>query len=669
MTHFQKSIMKRTRFPVKSPLRFWLGLVIGWQLVSFLQATDYLMDVRLDPNSKIISGTETITWTNTSSSLVSELRFHLYYNAWRDANSSFLNSHRIETNDFSEWREGEWAYNEITSLILISELHSEDPEVQAVKSTDLSQSIEYIQPDDENPNDRTVMRVVLPEPVPSQATIRIKIDFQTKIPRPFARTGFREDYYFIAHWFPKLGIFEEDGTWNCHQFIQTEFYADYGTYDVKIRVPSDWIVGATGLLKEQQDNGDGSATHHFYQEQVHDFTWTTSPHFLVFDQRFEHSRLKPVDMRLLLMPDHVGQQERYFEATKAALKYYGEWYGEYPYGHVTVVDPAYQSRSGGMEYPTLFTGGTRWLNPQGSGSPEGVTVHEAGHQFWYGIIGNNEFEDAWLDEGFNTYSTRQVMLEAFGPDHWVGRYLDGFIPLLFEDLLEAPRSAAGLGGYFSDLKLDVMSTPSWQYGPAAGSNRPDDGRIYGGGAYRINSYTKPALMLLTLERYLGWNTFQRILSSYFERFRFKRPRSQDFFDIVNEVSGQDLTWFWDQTYYSSSVFDYAVDKVDSTEERQSVVIRRWGDSIFPVQVKITFENGDVSEEFWDGKERWIQYSYDRKEKIETAEVDPEEILALDINRTNNSWSRQAPSSFAARKWGLKWMIWLQNLMELFAFFM
>lgn len=627
----------------------------------FAQAADYEIDVRLDIAKKIISGTETITWTNTSNLPAPDLRFHLYYNAWRDPQTSFLNSNRILRRDFKEWQKDEWASNEIRSLKILPE--------HGFQAADLTSKIEYIQPDDANPQDRTLMRIPLPQPVAPGATIRVKIDFDTKIPRTFARTGYRNNYFFIAQWFPKLAVFEADGAWDDHQFVQTEFFADFGSYDVKLTIPADWIIGATGRLKARREHRDGTTTYRYYQENVHDFAWTTSPDFLEFRERFEHPRLKPVDMRLLLMPDHDGQQQRYFAATRAALKHYGEWFGEYPYGHITIIDPAYRSRSGGMEYPTLFTGGSRWLSPAGSNTPESVTVHECGHQFWYGVVANNEFEDAWLDEGVNSYSTWRVMEQVFGPTPVLRRYLDEFVPVLFEGLFQSRRRASGLGDFHSELKLDVMSTPSWQYGPGSSkSPRSSSDRFYGSGAYTVNSYTKPALMLVTLERYLGWDTFQKVMSSFFSRWKFKHPKPQDFFNVVNEVSGRDLTWFWEQTYYSSNVFDYAVDSVGSEDDVQSVVLRRWGEGIFPVEVTIIFTDARVEREIWDGKDRWIRYPYKRKQKIRRVQVDPEQKLALDVNYTNNTWVRESSAPFASRKWALKWMIWLQNVMELFAFF-
>jgi hypothetical protein len=649
----------------QSRLRLLSVFLVLIAIVGSGLAVDYRIDATLDTGKKTITGTSEITWSNSSDSDVSDLRFHLYFNAWRNKESSYLNSARSRDGDYSDWREGDWGGNELGTI----EVRWLDSDGKVSSEANLTDSIEYIQPDDANPNDRTVMRIPLPQPVTPGAKLQITMGFVTKVPRPFARVGFRDDYFFLAHWFPKLGVLEQNGTWNCHQFIQTEFFSDYGDYKVSLTVPSGWVVGATGTRVQLTENDNGSATHVYHQDRVHEFAWTASPHFHEFQKKFEFPGLPEVNIRLLMMPDHLGQEDRYFAATEAALRYYGEWFGAYDYPQVTVIDPAWQSRSGGMEYPTLFTGGTRWLNPENSGSPEGVTVHECGHQFWYAIIGNNEFEDAWLDEGFNTYSTGRVMQTAFPDTFTIHRYFDGFIPVLFRDLPLGSRSVSGLAGYYSPLKLDIMDRPAWAYGPSASLESGDRlGPVPRQGAYVLNAYTKPALMLETLENYLGWKTFQKILSTYFERYRRKHPKPEDFFRIVNEATGQNLDWFWKQTYHSSDIFDYAVDSVDSVLDEQRVVIRRWGEAIFPMHIRVTFEGGDSVDQYWDGRDRWIRYRYQRTEKIASVVVDPDGILALDVNRTNNSWVRNAPTRRAASKWSLKWTYWLQNVLEFFAFF-
>jgi len=647
---------------------------------------NYSMEIRLvtertqisgkEVERKLITGKEVLTWHNTTAYEASELQFHLYYNAWRNDKSSYLSksNRTLFFIDLSDYTENDWAYCDVRFLKILPEYGYDE--------TNLTDTLQFIQPDDGNEHDRTVLRVPLPIPVAPGDTISLELRWESKVPRPFSRTGVRGDYYFMAQWFPKIGVFEQDGTWNCHQYIQTEYYADFGNYDVQLTVPTGWIVGATGREVSNRDNTDGTTTHQYQQNDVHDFAWTTSPHFDVITDRFQEPNLPSVDLRLLLMPDHSGMKDRYLEATKNALKYYGRWFGPYPYGHITIVDPAYGSRSGGMEYPTFFTGGTSWLSPPETRSPELVTIHEAGHNFWYGIIANNEFEDAWLDEGFNSYSHVKVMDVAYPPPVFTKRYFKGFLPFVFSNVPIMDTYSQGADnffGYYSPLKLDRLSTPSHHYGP---------------GSYGLNSYNKGAMMLRTLENYFGWETFQRIMSEYFDQWKFKHPRSEDFFDVVNQVSGQNMSWFFEQTYNSSNVFDYAVGRVVSNpveepmgyvkqngqmvfqsreesapEMYESIVFaRRWGEAIFPVDVKVTFSDSEEIIEQWDGEERWIRFDYAKPARVVKVEVDPNHILVLDINRTNNSWVSEPKAEMASIKWAAKWMIWLQSLLEFFSFF-
>ena len=636
---------------------------------------NYEMDATLDVAARTVHGREILTWHNKTAHSTDRLPFHLYYNAWNNEQSSMLSSVRGTRGRLSDYRENEWAYCRVKKIRLLGE--------EGWQETDLMPTMKFIQPDDGNPQDRTVMQVSLPRPIHPGETLKLEIEWDAKVPRTFARTGARDDYFFIAQWFPKIGVLEEDGTWNCHQFIQTEFFADFGVYDVRLTVPTGWIVGATGKEVQTRNNGDGTTTHRFYQEDVHDFAWVTSPHFKVFTKLFDEANLPRVNMRLLLMPDHLSKRDRYFAATAAALKYYGTWWGPYPYDHITIVDPAYGSRTGGMEYPTFFSGGTRWLSPRAARSPEGVTVHECGHQFWYGIVANNEFEDAWLDEGFNTYSTSRTMEVAFPGPVLVRRYLDGFLPVVYGDipLAERTRHSNNFFGLYSDYKRDRMAQPSWKCGP---------------NGYRVNAYDKPAHMLRTLENLLGWPTFQKVMSTYFDRWKFKHPKPKDFFAVVNEVTGKDYSWFFDQVYAKANVLDYAVERVDyrkltprhgyvyadgkfvpvaeaepdsvASGARSTVFIRRWGEMILPVEIKITFAGGDTVLEHWSGAERWTRFDYYRPERIVKVEVDPYNKLVLDVNSLNNSWLAKTPAGKAAIKWAAKWLVWLQNLVEFFAFF-
>jgi hypothetical protein len=597
---------------------------------------NYTITARLDPPTRTITASETITWRNITSRPATELQFHLYWNAWRNDRSTFMRELALAGSSDDDRTEGDWARIDVTSI--------------RIGGVDRTAARRFIAPDDDNQDDQTVMAIGLPQPVAPGATATIEIAWTAHVPRPFARTGAIGNYFFIVQWFPKLGVLQEDG-WNCHQFhAGTEFFSDFGVYDVSLTVPAGWPVGATGVEVKREDNADRTTTHRYYQEDVHDFAWTTSPDYIERTARFEHMGLPPVDMRLLLQPEHASQAERHFAATRTTLKHYGEWFGAYPYGHITIIDPAYQSGAGGMEYPTLFTAGTRWLAPAGVTTPEGVTVHEAGHQFWYGMVANNEFEDAWMDEGFNTWATARAIAEDYTPNFLALRYFGGFVPRVVREIALSRESDGNrLTGYRHDAKSDVPSTPSFRYFPSTG------GSI---------TYNKTALWLNTLERWLGWPTMQRIMSEQFTRWRFRHPKPDDFFQVASEIAGRDLSGFFTQVYRSSDVFDYGVQELQSAREgdryRTSVVVRRHGEAIFPVNVDVVFRSGERLTEQWDGQDRWKLYSYDRPSQALSAHVDPNRVLLLDANRTNNSATLEPRGGEAATKWSLAWMVWLQE---------
>jgi hypothetical protein len=634
------------------------------------RTVNYDIDVTLDPPARTITGNETVDWRNTGAIAAYSLRIHLYWNAFRHTNSTWLKQYRLGGGTgFDDRPESDFGRIDITGLQIIG--------ADGAAPRDLTGEVRYISPDDQNADDRTLAAVTLPTAVAPGESLKLRISWTAKFPRNFDRTGVIGNYFFVSQWFPKLGVFESGG-WTARQFFaNTEFFSDFGRYDVRITVPDGWIVGATGVEQSRTPAGQGTTTHRYVQDDVHDFAWTTSPDFVERTERFEHPALPPVDMRLLLQPEHVGQADRHFAGTAAALRYYGEWYGAYPYGHITIVDPAYQSHSGGMEYPTLFTGGTRWLAPRQSNEPEAVVIHEAGHQFWYGMVANNEVENAWMDEGLNEFSDSRVQAIAFQPNYLVQRFFGGFVPWQFRDIpLKRETDTNWMNSYRRAGDRDAPSSPTFLYWP---------------GTHQVMSYHKTALWLHTLERRLGWELLQKILSTFFERWKFKHPVPDDFFAIVNEVTRQDYTWFFDRVYRSSNRFDYAIERLttepissrgladaaggpkfeDKTAEgmhRTIVVARRLEAGQFPVDIVVRFADGEQTRETWDGLARWHILTYDRKSKAISATVDPERVLLLDANYTNNSRALEPSTDAATTKWALKWMVWLQDLMMTYAFF-
>ncbi len=618
----------------------------------------YDIDVRLDHNARTLTGRQTIRWRNISPRDASELQFHLYWNAWRDAESTWLRERKL-SGAYRTPEADAWSRIDVTALRVRPASSAPATSGDASSATELTSRMRFIAPDDGNPQDRTVMAVPLPQPLRPGETIEVEVEWTAKVPRPFARTGYVGSYYFIAQWFPKIGVLEATG-WNTHQFhAATEFFADYGVYDVRMTVPTGFVLGASGRQTAEVNNQDGTTTHRYHGEDIHDFAWVTSPDLIDLSRTFTHATLPSVQMRLLLQPERREQADRYFDIVAHTLRLYGEWFGAYPYGHATIVDPAFQSQSDGMEYPTLFTGRGRWLSPTTVQTPEGTTAHEAGHQWWYAMVGSNEFEDAWLDEGINTYATARVMDEVFAPNRVEQRYFGGFVPWAITGLSLSRVDGDRLTGYRDNAKADVQATPTWRYWPGTAS---------------VITYNKTALWLHTLERHLGWPTMQRILATYFERWKFRHPKPADFFAVANEVSGQDLTWFFDQVYRSSNTFDYRLQELSSEKlprgaYRTVVVARREGEATFPVDVVTTFEGAEPITEHWDGRDRRVVYVYERPARATLAQVDARRVLLLDVDHTNNSRTVQPHADEASLKWSLTWMVWLQELMITYGFFL
>ncbi|MDH4219584.1 MAG: M1 family aminopeptidase, partial [Candidatus Aminicenantes bacterium] len=377
---------------------------------------------------------------------------------------------------------------------------------------------------------------------------------------------------------------------------------------------------------------------------------------------------------------HLNHKERYLSSLKNGIEFYSQSYGAYPYPTITLVDPAPGAAgAGGMEYPTLFTSMTFWWLPNGIYVLEMVTIHEFGHNYWYGMVGSNEFEEAWLDEGINTYSEIKAMAKYYGED----QSMFNVAGLKISDLV-LQRAQVN-----ASSRLDPVLKNSWEY--------------YSRGSYGINTYSKAGLMLLTLENYLGEDVMSDLMRTYFERWKFKHPTSADFAAVAEEVSGQDLSWFFDQFLNSPDKLDYAIGRIGSKEVkepegiidgqpqeqekkkgkekaeektknkedkekvyRNEVDVVRKGEMIFPQDILIRFEEGEEIMEKWDGKERWKRFIYYRPYRLESAHVDPENKIVFDANFTNNS-KLMKPKKLPVWKHALCLMFRFQNILSLVSF--
>ncbi len=661
----------------------------------------YEIWVTLDPAQKMLHGRETILWTNTSGDTVPDIWFHLYWNAFKNEKSALMEEARIENpsgtfHGDTDVKDGDWGWIDVEKIRLAD-------------GTDLTAAMEFMIPDEpRHADDQTVMRVKLPKPLTPGETLALELNFKAKIPRTIRRSGYYHNGYFIGQWFPKPGVYQEGKGWNCHQYhLNSEFFADFAAFRVHITVPREYVVGASGKeTGRRTDAVKKTTTLTFQQERIHDFAWTADPDYLRFERDFiadrevsaeeyreisgtlrlplEQVKLGDVKMILLINPEHRGQAERHFKALRAAIKYYGLWYGPYPYETVTMVDPPFRCGSGGMEYPTLFTAGTQVLPTPQANNPEMVIVHEFGHGYWYGLAASNEFEEAWLDEGLNTYSTGKVLAKAYGPGSFpmtlagipLTRYSGSF---KYSDL-ELDRAVA-----VHAVALDPVLTASWRFSSSI--------------SYGMNVYMRAATHLRTLENLIGKEAMLRIMRTFQTRFRFRHPTSRDFIATANEVSGRDLNWFFDQMLRGTSDWDFAVDRAVSSEqssargvfERQGkkvevtkkearaqdkkekrkryvtrVRVRRLGEARpgIGVLLKIAtvFEDGTRKTEHWDGQSRWIEFSYESGSKVQYAQIDPDTIFLIDRDLSNNSFVARGKSAGALR-WSSQLLFWMQNLLQ------
>ncbi|HEX9148431.1 MAG TPA: M1 family metallopeptidase [Thermoanaerobaculia bacterium] len=619
----------------------------------------YQISCRLDAEKKVVEGTELLTWTNTTSKPAPTLQFHLYLNAFRNTLSTF-------------WREsgGEhrgnrlpesWGSIELTRMTLAD-------------GSDLLPALTYIAPDDGNPHDRTSAEVQLPRPVNPGETISVSIDFRSRLPRVSTRTGWKGDFFLVAQWFPKIAVLEEKG-WNCHQFhASSEFFADFGDYDVSIDAPARYRgkVGATGVKVEERDLPGERVLARFKQESVHDFAWTADPNYLVIDDLFREPGVADTPIHLFLEPEHRGQAGRYLKAVKTAIAGYGRVLGPYPYSTLTVVDPPWGARgAGGMEYPTLITGGTYRIAPAHVQSPESVTVHEFGHQYFYGLLASNEFEEPWLDEGFNSYMEDRVVAAAYGSNRPVLPVFGWRVPINVPMKLPLDENRR----YFPVATQDALASPAWKFQTRT--------------SYGAHVYSKTALALSTLERLIGTAKMNRALRLYADRWRFKHPTTLDWIAAVNDATGGDWRWFFDRTFFSSGAVDYAVDEARSERARTPkglfetdgkleekapagitgargwdsvVTVARRGDEAMPVEIVLRFEGGHTYRSAWDGEARWTKFRVANGPRLIEAVVDPGEKILLDLDRTNNG-RLVTPDRRAASRWTARAVFWMQNLVD------
>ncbi len=585
------------------------------------RVASYTLRAKLDAEQHRVSGRGTIELFNYTEVALDELYLHLYMNAFKNDRSLFLRS------PFGAGRSGghgtNWGYIDVKRLYA-RELQSDLWPNHAPKS-----------PGD--PDDETDVRVPLPLPLAPGKTLTLEVEFEVKLPEVIERTGYVEDYHFVAQWFPKLARLMPDGQFAHFAFHpQSEFSANFGSYDVTLDVPARDVVGATGqCLPANEPAAAGRRALRCRADDVHDFAWTSWPGFV---ERRE--QVGTVDVRVLVPHGHDRNAELELDSVRFGLQHFSARFGPYPYPTLTVVHPPEAAgNSGGMEYPTLFTTGGPWYTPySGARSIEAVTIHELGHQWFYGLFASDEHRFPFLDEGLNSYAEHGALAARYG----AGSAFAGFgLAISNEALSRVIAAARGVDEPIAQGAVDFFSFRSL-------------GAIV---------YGRTATLFSTLERVYGKQKLELALRDYAAGARFRHPEPAQLVEAVRNRLGEGAAKNLERALFERASVDYQVRDVqsaasdphagvfDEANGRRTVarselrppahwvghaIVLRHGTLELPVQIELVFDDGHRERREWNGE--GTRYSVDCRgpAKLVSVNVDPERRVLLDDDLTNNA---------------------------------
>ncbi len=666
----------------------WGGERTGREPTLSDRVADYELRAVLDPVKHTIDGTERLTWRNRSAVAVRSLYLHLYLNAFESGGSTFLTERaRLgASRGGARIEKGEWG----------------SIELRAVSQGGRPVPWRFVHPDGGPGTDHTVVRLDLPEPVAPGATTVLDVRFLDQLPRVIARTGWFGRFHLAGQWYPKIGVLELPGErgavrprWNCHEFhLNSEFYADFGSYRLEVVAPAGFTVAASGLPDGAPRAGPEGVVHRFRADDVHDVAFTAWDGFappLAATWRGPGS--PEVRVQVLFPPEYAAQGREALQATVDALGFFSRTLFPYPYAAVTCVIPPFNAvEAGGMEYETFFTSMAANSFPRDtSGFTRYVTVHEFGHGYFMGLVASNEFEEPFLDEGLDElWDVRMLEGERLVPRLPAALRLLG-LGLPAFGLLDLERLTGG-----TRHPADALAQSSW--------NR------WSTGTY-ASIYPRTVLAFRDLEREVGAGPFARGMALYARRWRFRHPSTADL-EAALVDGGADparVRRFFAQQVYGVAQPDDRLVHLDSTEllpvaglverdgkrvERDAKAIarevaerrrawraahgapadgkpgpfpwltvveaRRMGALDLPHELVVTFEDGSTRKAAWPAGERWGRWSFEAPVPARAAKLDPGAAWATDLARLDDGRTRKAVPA-AARRWGADAWAWLQLL--------
>lgn len=581
------------------------------------QQVDHVIEVSLDDTRHMLHGSCSFAYTNHSPATLDTLWVHLWPNAYRDR-STALCSQLTDQGDldlyFATPEERGW----IDSLAFSSNgsalpwgLHPAHIDIGWIKPG---------------------------KPLAPGGSITVSTPFRVKIPDgKFSRLGHTGQAYYITQWFPKPAVYDTEG-WHAMPYLtQGEFYSEFGSYDVTITLPANYIVGATGLLQDNPaeeawmnelaakpfsmsvaDGGNAfpasaaeTKTLHFTQDNVHDFAWFADKRFQVRRSEVALPSGRTIRTWALYTPKNAALWDRAAEYVNESVRLYSQWVGEYPYDACTAVDGTI-SAGGGMEYPMITIIG----NMGTAESLDNVIAHEVGHNWFYGILGSNERDHPWMDEGLNSFVELRYMRERY-PNSRFSIGIPG-MKRLFRDLGDAHRAQSELGYRFNARRnMDQpIALPSDRF---TATN------------YGTSVYMKSALVFDHLFAYLGHEVFDRCMRAYYDEWKFKHPRPGDVRKVFERESGKDLGWVFDELIGT----DNKVDVLGLRLKGSTLTYRSSASKPFPFPITGWHGNdslGMIWHEGNAGKRQDVALPWSDVDRIR---IDAGE-RTLDIDRRNNA---------------------------------
>ena len=515
----------------------------------FQQQVNYNIDVRLDDIKHQLEANVKIEYTNNSPDKLDFIYFHLWPNAYKNYKSA-LSKQKLEEGD--------------TKLY-----YADDAKLGFIDGLNFTSNGNTLQWEYTLENE-DICRVFLPHILLPGETIEISTPFSVKIPLGvFSRLGHMGQSYQITQWYPKPAVYDKDGWHQMPYLNQGEFYSEYGTFDVKIRLPKNYVVGATGdLVNGEKElawlnqlaeetskmidfstdmsfpaSNDTVKTLHFHQENVHDFAWFADKryHVLKGEVALPHSKRK-VTTWAMFTNNEAHLWKKSIAYINDATYYYSLWNGDYPYNHVTAVDGAL-SAGGGMEYPNITVIG----ESHNDFGLETVIMHEVGHNWFYGILGSNERLHPWMDEGLNSFNENRY-IETKYPD---------------AKLISSDSTSTRKFLKFFDL-AQYLHKSQYELTYLINARRNQDQPIEEHAAeytplnYGGIVYSKTAIVFDYLKAYLGDELFDKCMQRYYNEWQFKHPQPNDLRKIFEEETQKDLHWFFYDVVKTTKKIDYKI---------------------------------------------------------------------------------------------------------------